>query len=118
MRPVTWTFRNKYTLKVVDQFDETAHSTLVKNILKEVPEAAQLLTEEELRAHEALKSNWKPPVLIAKLRAGFVISGFELSDIMGSLVQLTYFHSSERRKLLDVRVGITRPTGRMRELFF
>lgn len=58
------------------------------------------------------------PVLIAKLRAGFVINGFTLSDIMGCLVKMTYFHNPERRKLMDARSGLARPQGTIRELFF
>ncbi|MBY0371722.1 GNAT family N-acetyltransferase [bacterium] len=58
------------------------------------------------------------PVLIAKLRAGFVISGMHLSDIMGCLVTLTYFHNAQRRELMDARSGLKRPEGKIRELFF
>jgi GNAT superfamily N-acetyltransferase len=58
------------------------------------------------------------PVLIAKLRAGFVINGFTLSDIMGCLVKMTYFQNPERRKLIDARSGLTRPHGSIREMFF
>jgi RimJ/RimL family protein N-acetyltransferase len=58
------------------------------------------------------------PVIIAKLRAGFVIGGMILSETMGSLVRLVYYHNPERRKLMDARSGHTRPEGQLRELFF
>jgi ribosomal protein S18 acetylase RimI-like enzyme len=58
------------------------------------------------------------PVIIAKLRSGFVINGFTLSDIMGCLVRTTYFHNTERRKLMDIRSGLVRPQGPIKELFF
>ena len=44
-------------------------------------------------------------VIIPKLRAGFVISGFEVNDSFGTLVQLSYFFNPLRRKMIDVRVG-------------
>jgi RimJ/RimL family protein N-acetyltransferase len=57
-------------------------------------------------------------VIIAKLRAGFVINGITISDIMGTLVRLTYFHQPERKKLMEMRSGLIRPEGHLRDLFF
>lgn len=48
-------------------------------------------------------------VIIPKLKAGFVISGFEVNDMYGSLAQLSYFFNPLRRRMLDVRVGQTTP---------
>ena len=48
-------------------------------------------------------------VIIPKLKAGFVISGFEVNDMYGSLVHLSYFFNTTRRKMLDVRVGQAAP---------
>lgn len=44
-------------------------------------------------------------VIIPKLRAGFVISGFEVDDRFGTLVQLKHIFNPLRRKVFDVRVG-------------
>ena len=44
-------------------------------------------------------------VIIPKLKAGFFISGFNVSDRFGTLVQLSYFFNPLRRKVFDVRVG-------------
>ena len=44
-------------------------------------------------------------VLVPKLKAGFVITHFELSDTFGLLVHLSYFFNPRRRKLLDFRAG-------------
>ena len=55
-------------------------------------------------------------VIIPKLKAGFVISGFEVDDRFGTLVQLSYFFNPLRRKLLDVRVGQRRPDDETRDL--
>ena len=48
-------------------------------------------------------------VLVPKLKAGFVITGIEVSDIFGVLVDLSYFFNPLRRKVLDVRMGQARP---------
>lgn len=55
-------------------------------------------------------------VIIPKLKAGFVISGFEVDDRFGTLVQLSYLFNPLRRKVLDVRVGQRRPDAETRDL--
>jgi GNAT superfamily N-acetyltransferase len=45
------------------------------------------------------------PVIIAKLKLGFNISGFEVNTLYGSLVKLTYHHSDLRKKALKFRAG-------------
>jgi len=70
---------------------------------------------QQIESHHKATNN---PVIIAKLKAGFCINGLELSDKMGVLVRLSYFHNSTRRKLLDARSGLTRPEDKVRDLFF
>jgi GNAT superfamily N-acetyltransferase len=53
-------------------------------------------------------------VLVPKLKAGFVITGIEVSDVFGVLVQLSYFFNPLRRKVLDVRVGQARPDAEVK----
>lgn len=53
-------------------------------------------------------------VIIPKLRAGFVITGCEVTDHFGSLVLLAYFTNPKRRALYDVRAGQARPEGEVR----
>ena len=55
-------------------------------------------------------------VIIPKLKAGFVISGFEVDDRFGTLVQLSYYFNPLRRKMLDVRVGQRRPDDEVKKL--
>lgn len=54
-------------------------------------------------------------VIVPKLKAGFVITGVELSDIFGTLVHLSYFPNALRRKMLDFRAGFVRPDAVIRE---
>ena len=44
-------------------------------------------------------------VLVPKPKAGFVITSFEISDIFGVLVHLSYCFNPLRKDLLDFRVG-------------
>ncbi len=55
-------------------------------------------------------------VLIPKLKAGFVISGLEISPQFGTLVHLSYFFSATRRAMMDVRSGQTRLDDTLRTL--
>lgn len=56
-------------------------------------------------------------VIIPKLRAGFVISGFEVDDRFGTLVQLSHYFNPLRRKVMDVRVGQRKLDDETRDLF-
>jgi hypothetical protein len=47
-------------------------------------------------------------VLIAKLRLGFQVSGFEYSEVYGPLVRLTYLVGEARRKLYKARAAPVR----------
>jgi ribosomal protein S18 acetylase RimI-like enzyme len=48
-------------------------------------------------------------VIIAKLRLGFQISGFEYSEVYGPLVRLTYLVGNTRRNLYRIRAAPLRP---------
>lgn len=48
-------------------------------------------------------------VIIPKLKAGFVITSMEISDMFGVLVHLTYFPKVLRRKMITYRVGDMKP---------
>jgi RimJ/RimL family protein N-acetyltransferase len=52
------------------------------------------------------------PVLIAKLRLGFRVSGFEYSEVYGPLVQLTFLVNEARDKLYRVRAASIRTPPR------
>ncbi len=48
-------------------------------------------------------------VIIPKLKAGFMITSLEMSDLFGVMVQLSYFPKELRRKMLAYRSGHIRP---------
>jgi hypothetical protein len=55
-------------------------------------------------------------VLVPKLKAGFFITGMELSDAFGTLIHLTWFAQPLRRKLLDFRAGEVRPDAELKAI--
>lgn len=88
-----------------------------------LPEHRRLgLYSELLKAHleivsnkgfQKISSNHHPTnnsVIIAKLKAGFVITGMEMDDGFGMLIQLTYFTNPLRREVIDVRTGYKKPS--------
>ncbi len=48
-------------------------------------------------------------VIIPKLRQGFFITNFEVSDVFGVLIHLTYYFNETRRKAIEYRVGHLQP---------
>lgn len=53
-------------------------------------------------------------VIIPKLKMGFIISGFEISDRFGTLVHLSYYFNPLRRKAMQFRTGDIRPDDELR----
>ncbi len=56
-------------------------------------------------------------ILIAKLKLGFKITTFELSDAFGTMVHLTYYPSKVKNEILDFRSGLSRPNRRIKKIF-
>lgn len=56
-------------------------------------------------------------ILISKLKQGFKITSFELSDAFGTMVHLTYFPSKIKNEILDFRSGYRRPNKKMKKVF-
>ncbi len=56
-------------------------------------------------------------IIIAKLKAGFKITNFELSDRFGTMIHLTYFPQKIRNDILDFRSGYKRPDKKMKKIF-
>lgn len=56
-------------------------------------------------------------VIIAKLKTGFKITNFELSEKFGVLVHLTYFPQKIRNEILDFRSGFKYPSKKLKKIF-
>lgn len=49
-------------------------------------------------------------IIIPKLKFGFVISGIEVNDMFGPMVILSYYTNPMRKELLEIRMGMRKPT--------
>lgn len=73
-----------------------------------------VLAHAESKGYVAVRSLHRAansPVIIAKLRLGFQISGFEYSEVHGPLVQLRYLVHAARRDLYQARTEPLRPSA-------
>lgn len=57
---------------------------------------------EVVKSHHFINNN---RVLLAKLKQGFVITGFEVSETFGTLIRLSYFYSEKRKELYNSKTG-------------
>ena len=54
-------------------------------------------------------------VIVPKLKRGFMITAFEVIDIFGVLIHLTYYFNENRQKLINYRVGQLKPDALLKE---
>ncbi len=45
-------------------------------------------------------------VIIPKLKYGFIITGMEVNDMFGNLIQLSLYTNEKRKELLEIRMGM------------
>ena len=77
-----------------------------KGLYSELLDRVLNITKE--KGFSAVKSrhiNTNNPVLIAKLKKGFIINGFELDESMGALLKMSYYHNDIRKKASLFRSG-------------
>ncbi|MTI29803.1 GNAT family N-acetyltransferase [Xanthovirga aplysinae] len=76
---------------------------------KMLREAVELITKfgfQRIYSRHKMSNN---PVLIPKLKFGFIITGFEVNDVLGNLVELSYYANPIRKELLNIRIGTRKP---------
>lgn len=56
-------------------------------------------------------------IIIPKLKYGFTISGFELNDVFGNLVHLSYYADPFHQRIIDFRTGHLRPDEKIKQVF-
>lgn len=78
-------------------------------------ETLKIITEKGFQKIYSRHSMTNNAVIIPKLKAGFVITGTELSDAFGALLHLSYFTNPLRRKMLDYRTGEIRPDDEIKK---
>ncbi len=74
------------------------YSTLVKKILEETKKEGF----SALRSRHVMTNS---PVIIAKLKLGFTINGFEQDETMGTLIRMIYHHDEVRKNATEFRAG-------------
>ncbi|MEZ4517643.1 MAG: GNAT family N-acetyltransferase [Chloroflexota bacterium] len=81
-----------------------------------LPTLLSIIGKEGFQVVESRHTASNNRVIIPKLKAGFVISGLEVSDQFGTLVWLRYFFNETRRRMMDVRTGEHIPDDELRQL--
>lgn len=77
-------------------------------------ETLRVLTEKGFQKIYSRHNATNNPVIIPKLKAGFVISTLEVSDMFGTLVHLTYLTNPLRRKMMIYRTGDMMPDAEIK----
>lgn len=85
------------------------YSRLLEVIMKEVSDEGY----EKIHSRHKLSNN---SIIISKLKRGFHITNFEVHDLYGVLVQLSYFKNKTRRKVFKYRVGSTHLDDEIKKL--
>jgi hypothetical protein len=80
-----------------------------------LPEVLKILKEQGFQIVYSRHAATNNDVIIPKLKAGFVISGMEISDRFGTLVHLSYFFNDVRRRMMDFRSGQAAPDEELRK---
>ncbi len=66
-----------------------------------LPKILQILKKQGFQKVTSRHSVTNNNVIVPKLKAGFVITGFEISEVFGLLIILTYYFNDTRRKLVN-----------------
>lgn len=81
-----------------------------------LPVLLELVKTEGFQIIESRHTASNNRVIIPKLKAGFVLSGFEVSDQFGTLVWLRYYFNETRRRMFHFRTGEVAPDDELRGL--
>jgi GNAT superfamily N-acetyltransferase len=80
-----------------------------------LPRVLSMVRDEGFQVVYSRHAATNNQVIVPKLKAGFIITGVEISDMFGVLVHLSYFFNPIRRKVMDVRSGQARPDAEVRQ---
>jgi len=79
-----------------------------KALMKEAVKVASNEGFQTIYSEHKLHNN---PIIIAKLKAGFEVTGLSLNDSFGNLLRLTFYTNKKRKDLLHVRSGLRKPSA-------
>ncbi len=83
-------------------FEEFRNKGIYKSLLSLLIENIKEKGFQKITSSHIVTNNH---VIVAKLKAGFIISGFEISDRFGLFVNLTYNFNEIRNKIMRYRAG-------------
>ena len=72
---------------------------------KLLPQILKILKEKGFQIAYSKHSTSNNRVLVPKLKQGFLITGFEISDLFGTLIYLSYHFNKDRRDIIKFRTG-------------
>ncbi len=81
---------------------EHRNKGLYTKMLKKVLEQTKADGLTSVRSRHLCTNN---PIIIAKLKCGFTINGFEQDEVMGTLVRMIFHHNEKRKKASLFRAG-------------
>jgi hypothetical protein len=82
-----------------------------------LPVILQLLADKGFQKVCSKHAATNNTILVALLKAEFVITGFEISDADGLMIQLSYFFNGIRKKAIHFRAGTQTLTKEIAEAF-
>lgn len=95
-------------------FEQHRRKGLYTCLMKEMLKRATSKGFAKIYSRHIITNN---DILIAKLKQGFKITNFELSEAFGTMVHLTYFSARVKNDILDFRSGYKRPNKKMKKIF-
>jgi ribosomal protein S18 acetylase RimI-like enzyme len=94
---------------------EYRRAGLYSHMLAKVVQISKELGFQTISSRHVVANN---PIILAKLKYGFRITGMELSEIHGNLLNLTYFNNKLREESYEVRSGFKKPNSQaIKDLF-
>lgn len=94
--------RETFYMRNTGIFEEFRNMGIYKRLLSLLIEILKEKGFQKITSSHIVTNNH---VITAKLKAGFMISGFEISDRLGLFVNLTYNFNEIRNKILRYRAG-------------
>jgi len=93
-------------------FKQHQNKGIYKSLL---PKVLDILKEKGFQKVYSRHSATNNQIIIPKLKQGFMITAFEISDIFGILIHLTYYFNESRRKTIEFRTGQLKPDRKLSE---
>ncbi len=102
------TFYMRNSAILPDHRRQGLYTALMNEVLKRTKELGfQILLSRHVTTNNS--------IIVAKLKAGFVISALEVSDRFGTLVHLTYLFNETRKKTMKFRSGDLKPDQTLKD---